>query len=216
MHHRAKDIRGLKVGYLTAESYAGSDGRKSLWWVRCVCGRRKQMAATEVQKMLKRSVQASCGCRRGEKTAARNRTHGMSQHPAFAVWRSMLARCQNPKHRAWKNYGGRGVTVCERWQDFAAFWADMQSGYVQGLSLDRIDNNAGYCRENCRWATYTQQARNRRANRRIQTPWGEMTVSEAAKRAGLKVNTLLYRLVRGCPQEKLFTPADVRNRFTTS
>jgi hypothetical protein len=130
----------------------------------------------------------------------------MSEHPAFWVWRSMHDRCELPTHHAWKNYGGRGITVCAAWSSFEAFWADMGPGYVPGLTLDRKDNSLGYCPENCRWATRIVQARNKRGNRLIHTNFfGRITIKEAAQKAGLKYTTLLYRIDVGCPTETALT-----------
>src|SRR6478609_2685459 len=204
MHHRAKDLTGLRSHSLTALRYVGSDGRKSLWIVRCDCGVEKTMPGTELTKgQLK-----SCGCQKGPALAARQRTHGMSRHPAFAVWRSMLDRCRLPTHQAWHNYGGRGITVCPEWQDFTTFWADMGPTYQSGLTLDRIDNSAGYSAGNCRWTTPKEQSRNTRRNRRIETPWGLMTVSEASERSGIGVTTLLYRLASGAPASTIWSTPD--------
>lgn len=212
MHHRAKDITGLRVGYLTALRYHGSDGKKSLWVVRCDCGAEKLMPASEMKKQAARGIVASCGCKRRESISTRRTQHGMSKHPAYAVWRSMCDRCRLPSHHAWHNYGARGITVCERWAaSFAAFWADMGPTYRPGLTLDRIDNSAGYSPENCRWATYEQQANNVRTNRMV----GDKTAAQLARELGVKRSTMYYRLAKGVPVERLGEAPDVSRRFTT-
>jgi len=201
MHHRAKDLTGLRSHSLTALKYLGSDGRKSIWTVHCDCGTEKAMTAVEFLK----GREKSCGCQR---YARMHRTHGMSRHPAYAVWRSMRDRCQLPTHQAWKNYGRRGITVCPEWDaSFKAFWRDMGPTYQSGLTIERVDNNAGYSAANCIWATYKTQARNTRRSRRIATPWGEMTVTEASERSGIGVTTLLYRIDHdGNPYSIFSTP----------
>jgi hypothetical protein len=212
MHHRAKDITGLRVGYLTALRYHGSDGKKSLWVVRCDCGAEKLMPASEMKKQAARGIVASCGCKRRESISTRRTQHGMSKHPAYAVWRSMCDRCRLPSHHAWHNYGARGITVCERWAaSFAAFWADMGPTYRPGLTLDRIDNSAGYSPENCRWATYEQQANNTRMNRMV----GDKTAAQLAQELGVKRSTMYYRLAKGVPVGRLGEAPDVSRRFTT-
>lgn len=212
MHHRAKDISGLRVGYLTALRYHGSDGRKSLWVIGCDCGTEKIMDPSEFKKLGKRGVVASCGCKRKETIGARNTRHGMSKHPAYAVWRSMMARCRLQTHQAWANYGARGIAVCARWVDsFDNFWGDMGPTYKPGLTLDRVDNSAGYSPENCRWATYTEQANNTRSNRMI----AGKTAAQLAKDLGIKRSTMYYRLAAGVPEARLGEAPDVSRRFTT-
>lgn len=89
-------------------------------------------------------------------------THGMSRTPLYRVWDSMVRRCTNPSHKKWRLYGGRGITICERWLKFENFYADMGETPT-GLTLDRIDNTKDYEPGNCRWATYSEQNKNRRA-----------------------------------------------------
>jgi hypothetical protein len=145
-----------------------------------------------------------------------HKTHGMSSHPAYAVWRSMCDRCRLPSHQAWHNYGARGITVCKKWEaSFSAFWEDMGASYQQGLTLERLDNSKGYSKKNCAWVTSREQGNNRRVNTRIQTPWGELTVAQASRRSGINVTTLLYRIEVGVPPSKMFVKPDLRNRFTT-
>ena len=104
----------------------------------------------------------SCGCSTAQFISKSRTTHGMSRHPVYAVWRSMIDRCKLPTHQAWANYGGRGIAVCGHWKKFENFWADMQAAYRAGLTLERVENDRGYSKANCIWATHAEQANNRR------------------------------------------------------
>ena len=113
---------------------------------------------------------------------------------AYYSWRSMKGRCNNPKNPAYKNYGGRGITICQEWSDYDCFVNDMGMP-PSGCSLDRINNNAGYCPENCRWATIAQQLNNQRRNVRVEYMGKIKTLSEWAEEFGINKNTLNKRYV---------------------
>lgn len=120
------------------------------------------------------------------------------------IWQNMKSRCYNPNVPCYPNYGGRGVYVCDRWREsFEAFWADMGESYAPGLELDRIDNDGPYCPENCRWVSREKQARNKRTSHKINTPWGLLCLTDAAKASGVSLSTIKKRIKQGVPEEKL-------------
>jgi len=117
---------------------------------------------------------------------------GGYQSPTYVSWQHMRARCDRPSHQKFKQYGARGIAVCDRWQTFANFLADVGER-PDGTTLDRIDNAKGYEPGNCRWATAEQQNRNRRFCHRVTFRGQEMLLAEAAERAGLKYSTAYRR-----------------------
>lgn len=141
-------LPGDRFGNLTVVREAGRDRwMQVLWECRCDCG----AICTKPSGILKRDQTCSLACPiRRAKVGEKNRKHGLVGRPIYFVWQSFVARCTNPNHRSWKNYGGRGITVCEEWRAFENFYRDMSSGYAPGLQIDRINNNAGYYKENCR------------------------------------------------------------------
>jgi hypothetical protein len=200
MRARDIDLRGCLFGSLTVIEQVGARNKNRLWWIRCDCGREWIAAGADLTRA--RGTRACRSCAMKGKHA----THGMSQHPAYAVWRSMIDRCRLPTHQAWRNYGGRGITVCDRWQEsFTNFWKDMGPSYHHGLTIERIDNMGHYTPENCTWATHKAQSRNTRCNHIIDTPWGVMTVTEASERSGIKKTTLHYRLARASDRSTIFS-----------
>ena len=131
------------------------------------------------------------------------KTHGMSGTPLYCVWKTMRGRCSRPTHNRYKSYGGRGISVCDRWNSFELFYEDMGIGYASGLTIDRIDKDGDYCPENCRWTTQKEQQRNRRNNALVNSPWGMITISELSERSGLNRQTLESRHWRGWADEDL-------------
>lgn len=105
----------------------------------------------------------SCGCQR--KTNPQNITHGLGSHRFYDTWRNMIKRCTNPKDKGYKNYGGRGITVCEEWQDVTQFIEWAEATHIEGLTLDRIDNEGNYEPDNCRWVDMTIQSLNKRKSK---------------------------------------------------
>lgn len=133
-----------------------------------------------------------------------NRSHGDcsgGKTKEYFIWRAMKDRCLNPNNKNYSTYGGKGVTICERWiNDYAAFLADM--GRANGRTLDRQNNNEGYSPENCRWVDWKTQQNNRSNNRKITVGGVVRSIQECAQMTGLKYGTIVMRLHRGWSEEK--------------
>ena len=136
----------------------------------------------------------------------------MSYEPIYAVWNSMKVRCNNPNFKFYDRYGGRGITVCERWHIFENFLEDMGPTYQPGLTIERKDNDGPYCKENCEWATVTVQNRNHSSNVWIDTCRGRMLMQDAARIAGLTWRGMAYRVSVGKTGEALFAPGPGRRK----
>lgn len=150
----------------------------------CECG--KTVVVDHLRVMAGKTK--SCGCRKKDSDVSGRLVHGCSGRKrtrAYSIWTKMTQRCGNPNNPKYKNYGGRGITVCDRWLRFENFLEDMgEPG--PGLSIDRINNAAGYSSENCRWATKKEQGNNTRSNVIVELDGKQMTLKQAAESAGVK------------------------------
>jgi hypothetical protein len=212
-HHNFNDLSGQRFGRLTALCLGEKVGKTLRWFFSCDCGGFCEKAGPDVMKDVRAGRVPNCGCLTKQMQSEARRSHGMSKHPAYPVWRSMNDRCRLPTHPAWANYGGRGITVCRRWQSsFENFWSDMGASYARGLDLDRRDNEQGYSPENCRWVSRRVNSNNTRANHRVETPAGRMTINQAAEVSGIGRTTIAYRVSNGWPPERLFDSPSPTNR----
>lgn len=162
------------------------------WQCRCDCGNELVMRAPS----LNQGRTKSCGCLLTKVLVKRNFEHGKTKTRAHVIWASMLTRCTNPKAKAYKKYGGRGISVCEEWKTFTNFFNDM-GDCPDKFTLERVNNNGGYFKENCVWADRKAQARNRRSNHMITHNGESKCIAEWAEIKGIKIHTLKRRLTHG-------------------
>lgn len=159
----------------------------------------------------------SCGCLTNQILREARTTHGFSKEHLngvreYSSWRSMKQRCCNKNHKSFKEYGGRGIGICKRWDKFENFFIDM--GFrPKGKTLGRINNNLGYKKSNCRWETYKQQARNRRNGHYLKAFGKEKTLAEWSEITGIGGDTLWKRVERGfSPEEVISLPLNARRK----
>jgi hypothetical protein len=165
MGRATPDLTGQVFARWTVLSRAQSNAAGSAYWkCRCVCGVERDVRS----HTLVHGKSDSCGCLAAELSSERwigqkySTIHGMANSKVNMVWNAMVGRCHNPNNPSYENYGGRGITVSDEWREFANFYRDM--GEPNGLTLERLDNDKGYSKDNCVWETRTKQARNTRTN----------------------------------------------------
>ena len=205
------EITGQRFNRLTAVERRGSNKRgEAVWLFRCDCGNDTLL----VTSVAISGRTKSCGCLGSELRVLQMTKHGFAGSiPEYATWASMRKRCNNQRCTDYANYGGRGITVCARWDDFLLFLADM-GPRPPGTSIDRIDNNGNYEPGNCRWATTSEQNANRRPHKNalwLEHNGERKTLRDWARVVGINYKTLSARLTHGWPADKaLTTPARSR------
>lgn len=190
-----ENLAGKRFGRLTVIRHDHDDiHRNSYWLCECDCG--SKTIATRGD--LTSGNTTSCGCYQIEGIRERATTHGMSRTPLYKIWRGMRDRCENENDTAYHRYGGRGINVFDNWKDFEDFrdWA-IDNGYERGLTIDRIDNDADYSPNNCRWVNMQTQCNNRSTNHIIEYNGISHTIMEWTRLFGVKYNTLRQRILRG-------------------
>lgn len=199
--HNAKDLTGQRFERLVALDRAPTVEKRAMWRCKCDCGNEKVVW----QYLLTTGGVRSCGCIRHEiNKRGRNHKHDMKGTTEFRIWVQMRYRCRNPRYRFFKDYGGRGIKVCARWDsDFRNFFADMGPRPSLEYTLDRIDNDGDYEPGNCRWATRIIQQTNRRKARLFSAFGKSQTASEWGRQTGLSRNLIFMRIAKyGWPVER--------------
>lgn len=188
----------LKV--LEEVEYPNHPERK--WKCQCDCGK----IITVFGSNIRRNHTKSCGCLRKEESSYRNSTHRKTESEEYKIWSGMKYRCNSPACRSYPNYGGRGIKVCEEWSaSFELFHRDMGDRPGPEYSLDRIDPNGNYSKDNCRWATSKEQSLNKTCNVRYLFNGENLTLVEWGKRLGIRYHTLRKRISYGWSIEKTLT-----------
>lgn len=204
-----KDIRGQRFGRLTVLDLAERKDGHSSWWVcKCDCGNIKEVR----RSCLVKGLTKSCGCYKRDKAREHGRKmmtkHGWYGTRVYNIWHQIVDRCDNPRSTQYRNYGERGIRICEEWRNHPerfCEWA-MANGYEDGLSIDRIDVNGDYEPNNCRWITMEEQQTNKRNNVLITYKGKTQCIAEWSRELGVSYHRIYQRLNAGWtnPQEILF------------
>lgn len=201
------DLTGQHFGKVTVFKRKGkSKEGEILWLCHCECGNITTIRGNK----LRSGHTQSCGCLRGEK-------HGLSKTRLYHIWQLLKDRCYNPNSLNYSYCGSRNIEVCEEWlKSFVSFydWA-LENGYREDLTIDRIDNNAGYSPENCHWATWIEQENNRRNNHHLTIDDDMKTISEWSRTTGINRSTMESRLGRGLSGKELIKSAGRYNIHLT-
>lgn len=196
------DLTGRIFGRLTVIK---SDSRPKpgqwRWLCKCDCGNTHIVCGCA----LRNGDVQSCGCLQRELLSKRRKKHGLCKSPEYIVWTNMRRRTTDPKNTYYRYYGGRGIRVCDKWNDFSLFLSDMGNKPSNSHTIERIDSNGNYCPENCVWATSLAQSNNRRNNIRITHGGVTRTSTEWDRHLGFKIKTVYNRLRLGWSNEKAVT-----------
>ena len=192
------DLVGQRFGRLVVSGRVPG----SAWLCRCDCGRSKIVTTSNIRG----GNSTSCGC----KTDEARTTHGMTHTREYKTWKAMKHRCQ-PQNPNAEHYFERGIAVCKEWSDFMVFLRDMGKHPGKGYDLDRINNDLGYSKENCRYVSRSINLNNRRCNRRVTFDGRTQTIADWAVETGINYRTLNNRINRGWPIEKaLIAPTNTK------
>jgi hypothetical protein len=207
-HRKPQDLTGNQFGRLTVVRSEGKGNYgKYLWLCRCSCGNTIISSTSQLNNGNTRS----CGCLKREMVVNKNKIHGMAHTPIYNVWSAMKNRCLNPNDKQYKDYGGKGVKICDKWLTFEGFYEDIGSTYAKGLTIERKDYNGDYCPENCIWTDRFTQANNTSRNRYETVNGITDSLANLCRRFGFTYATIQHRLQRGWSIEEAFNTPRLRN-----
>ena len=197
------DLAGKRFGSLTAIKRETSQNGKTMWFCACDCGNTMYVITSNLTS----GRVKSCGCLKIKKLIERSTTHNQRHTKLYEVWKSIKQRCFNPNNSSFKNYGGRGISMCNIWRsDFASFFEwSMKNGYNIGLTIDRINNDGNYCPENCRWVDRHIQANNTRSNKFITINDKTDTLSNWVKFYNISYDIYYRRIKKGLSEQEALT-----------
>lgn len=190
---KINDLSGRHYGKWTVLKFEGVIKKTYYWSCQCECGNVKKVASAN----LLTGKSLSCGCLAKKLASERGKTHGLSKTRTYRLWSGIKTRCTNPNEQAWKHYGGRGVKLCGRWEKFENFLEDMGEVPSKLHSIERIDVNGDYCKENCCWIELKFQARNRTKNTIITHNGMTMCAVEMCEKLKLPYKLIIERMSRG-------------------
>lgn len=194
------NLVGQRFGRLLVQQLFPTKPGPSKWVCICDCGNTTISFASNLLK----GGAKSCGCILKETTRKRCTTHGKTNTTEFNIWHSIKLRCLNPKNKAYKNYGGRGISIDIEWANsFEKFLSDMGERPSREHTIERRDNNLGYCKSNCYWGTRKEQTDNRRVTVWLEYDGIRLPQSDWAKRLNAHPSSIAYKLKKGIPFNKI-------------
>ena len=198
--HNTIDLSGARFGRLTVVARAPkTHPKKAHWSCLCDCGRTSIVWGSH----LRSGLISSCGCLRNEMSLARTITHGLTRSPEYSVWCGMKRRCYNKHDRRYMSYGGRGIRLCPTWEhSFETFIADMGQRPTPNHSIERIDVDGNYCKDNCAWIPLRNQAFNKRSNKLFSAYGATRILAEWSRVSGVSYKLLQSRISRGWDIQK--------------
>jgi hypothetical protein len=204
MPKKTPDLTGQVFGLWNVIARRGSKPYGgSAWLCRCACGTERIVSGASLTHKTDRSH--SCGCAGTKRLIERSIRHGLHRHPLYRAWGRMKERCEYTKHMYYDRYGGRGIKICERWQQFETFYDDNIGSWKSGLSLERKDNDGPYSPDNCAWIPRSKQGRNKGNSVRLTYAGKTKLLMDWAKDIRIPARTLYLRRYAGWSDEQILT-----------